>query len=449
MSDYKLTKEQFTDAISKGLGRAMSHIKRYGLDDVADIVLDACLHNKAYDAQCEDSRADWLYAMFNNSPQYNNFREAILSALKNENDWYETAQLCELAKEMALDGNEHARIALRDFVLNSVMMQGEKECLGIEEYIKVEGSIAVLELAKIYGQRLIENPEDNVIADLQCEEEDIVKYKQLLIEHSYSDPRIKAYFDYLDDNGAFDPIYVQPDADCAIERETRKSEFLSQYNVDRIIDRAKNRQDKYGNIYSLFGMYADKKDLEVILAQLLNEKENAVRTRLIWVFRRIPLPVIHDCFFEWIDSNDEKLRAALFMALANSKDDRIHEFARQRVKAGKILGWANSFVLDLFEKNLAIDDVKLISDAILACKPDIEDRHRFGLSITSIAEKNKTNELKDMLLWVYENTPCGNCRDSAITRLNDISALSQDIIDECTMDGCDSIREFVRGIVKQ
>jgi hypothetical protein len=77
--DYKLTMEQFADAVSKGLGRAMIHVRRYGLDDIADILLDACVHNKTYDAQCEDQRTDWLYAMFNNSPQYNGFRDAILS----------------------------------------------------------------------------------------------------------------------------------------------------------------------------------------------------------------------------------------------------------------------------------------------------------------------------------------------------------------------------------
>ena len=53
-------------------------------------------------------------------------------------------------------------------------------------------------------------------------------------------------------------------------------------------------------------------------------------------------------------------------------------------------------MLDIFEKNFSDGDAKLITDAVLASKPDKDDIDHFGLSITSIAEKNKTNELKDI-----------------------------------------------------
>lgn len=447
--NYRLTREQFADAVSKGLGRAMMHVKRYGLGDVADILLDACIHNKIYDAQCEDRRADWLYAMFNNSPQYNDFSAAILSALKKENEWYEIVQLCDLAKEMALDGDEYAWAALKDFVLKSASVQGERDYFGVDEYIKVEGANAVLELARIYGQRLIENPEDDVLGRLSYEDEDCKAFAQLLKEHSYSDHRIKIYFDYLDDNDELSPFDVPSEADRAMERENRKSKFLSQYNVEQIIDCAKIDEKENRTIFRRFGMYADRKDLEVVFAAFLKAKEDAVRKRLLWVFGPIPLPVIHEWFFELADSEDEELRAAILSAFANCKNDRVHEFARQRVKAGKILGWGNSFVLDIYEKNFTNDDAKLISDAILTSKPAKDDIHRFGLSITSIAEKNKSNELKDMLIWVYENTPCSYCREFAIVRLNDIGALSHEMIDECMWDGSEDIREFAKVLAKQ
>ena len=441
MTNYKLTREQFADAVSKGLGRAMIYFKRYELDDVADIVLDACVHNKVYDAQLESGRADWLYVMFKNSPQYNDFREAILSALKNKNEWYDTVQLCELAKEMALDGDENARTTLKDFVLKSAAIPGRSHNSGVVDYIKVEGSKAVLELAKIYGKRLIDNPDDEVPDNLACNDEEHKKFVQLLQEHSNPDSKIKTYYNYLDK--------IKSDIERITDQEARKSEFLSQYNVERIIDCAKEGREDNRSIYRGFGIYADGKDLEAIFTQLLNEKDDAIRKRLLWVFGTIPLPVIHKCFFEWADSKDEKLQAAVFSAIANCKDDRVHEFARQRVRDGKILGWANSFVLDIFEKNFAEGDAKLITDAILASKPDKEDIHSFGSSITGIAEKNKTNELKELLLWVYENTPCSNCREEAIERLNDNGVLSQEIIEECIWDGSEEIREFAGGLAKQ
>lgn len=446
--DYKLTKEQFANAISKGLGRAMMHVKRYGLEDIADTLLDACIHNKIYDAQCEARRTDWLYAMFNNSPQYNDFRDAILSALKKESGWREISQLCDLAKEMALDGDEYARAAIKDFALKSAAVQEETDYFGIDEYIKIDGADVVLELARIYGQRLIENSEEEVLGRLSYEDEECKAFKQLLQEHSYTDSRIKIYFDYLVDNDGIDPFVVPSETDREMESENRKREFLSQYNVERIIDCVKIEDNKNRYICRTFGRYAEQEDLKVIFAELLKAKEDAVRKRLLWIFSTIPLPAIHECFFEWADSNDEELRAAILSAFGNSKDDRVHEFARQRVREGKILGWGNSFVLDIFEKNFANDDAKLISDAILASKPTEDDIHRFGLSITSIAAENKTRELKELLMWVYENTPCSNCRESAVKRLNEIGALNQKMIDECIWDGSEDIREFASSLTK-
>ena len=44
--DYRLSRDEFEDAVSKGLGRAVLYARRYGVEEVADILLDACVHNK-------------------------------------------------------------------------------------------------------------------------------------------------------------------------------------------------------------------------------------------------------------------------------------------------------------------------------------------------------------------------------------------------------------------
>jgi hypothetical protein len=54
-----------------------------------------------------------------------------------------------------------------------------------------------------------------------------------------------------------------------------------------------------------------------------------------------------------------------------------------------------------------------------------------------------------MLIWVYENTPCSNCRERAAKGLNEIGALSQEMIDECLWDGSEEIRKFAKGLMKQ
>ena len=84
------------------------------MDDVADLVLKACLQSQAYDPQSESSKARWLFDMFKNTKQYAKFSEAILNGLKRKRETWDLQQLFELAEEMAKNGDEQAREAVRE-----------------------------------------------------------------------------------------------------------------------------------------------------------------------------------------------------------------------------------------------------------------------------------------------------------------------------------------------
>ena len=48
------------------------------------------------------------------------------------------------------------------------------------------------------------------------------------------------------------------------------------------------------HLYSRFGRHATPEELEAIYARLMQEKDDAIRVRLLWVFRRAPLPRLPD-----------------------------------------------------------------------------------------------------------------------------------------------------------
>jgi hypothetical protein len=60
---WDLSRDEFADAISKGLGRAFLYMQDRGLDRVKDLVLNACLHDLSYDPQSEANRAKWLFTL--------------------------------------------------------------------------------------------------------------------------------------------------------------------------------------------------------------------------------------------------------------------------------------------------------------------------------------------------------------------------------------------------
>ncbi len=108
----RLGRREFASALQKGLGRAFLHASRFGLDGVADLVLEACLRNQGYDPQVESSKSPWLFAMFGTSPEYSEFKKKILGALKVEKESWKLLQLFELAREMAEHGDHGARKAI-------------------------------------------------------------------------------------------------------------------------------------------------------------------------------------------------------------------------------------------------------------------------------------------------------------------------------------------------
>src|SRR5450759_3536764 len=102
----RLDRTEFASALRKGQGRAMLPVIHFGLDDVKDLVLEACIHNQVYDQQIESGRGDWLFEMFMDSPHYPEFRKAILNAIEVETNSRCLFQLCRLTGQIAAIGDK-------------------------------------------------------------------------------------------------------------------------------------------------------------------------------------------------------------------------------------------------------------------------------------------------------------------------------------------------------
>ena len=111
-SDFHLTADAFRDALCKGLGRAVLHVRKHGCSGVEQHILDACLHDLAYDAQCEGNRAPWLYPILCLCKDKKPFRDAILESLQAATEHYDAGQLFALARFFAKEGDAAARSAI-------------------------------------------------------------------------------------------------------------------------------------------------------------------------------------------------------------------------------------------------------------------------------------------------------------------------------------------------
>ena len=446
-STIKLGREEFASAIRKGLGRTLRHVLDFGLNDVDDLVQDACLHNYCYDTQIESSRASWLFRMFHNSEYYSKFSEAILNSLRTEANDKDLGQLCALAGEMAKQGNANARQTLRESVFEKASDPSSDDWMGRHVWVGLEGAQGFLELARIYGQRLLQDPEDFVPEDIMYSGETESELRDILFKAAETDPHLKGYKDYLETRGVFKVSPAPID-----DRETWKQQYheriRKELSLEGILEDAKNKVGTFLGRYMRFGKHATPEELEKVYEQLFRETDQDVLLRLLWVFRRTPMPRLHEMIFRWANGSVNELRSASINALAQVSDERIHNLAISKARAGQLLG-ADNDSLDLFLNNFEDNDIPLITEALYSLKPDTTDAHSLGYSILDLARKWAKNELAEVLEWVYENTPCSNCRRRVIEQLYEWKKLDDAMLYECQFDTEEDIRGFALQILNK
>lgn len=437
----RLDRDAFSDALRKGHGRALMHVLGCGLEDVADLILTACLHTQSYDPQSEPSRADWLFRMFGASPQYAVFSAAIFDRLESETDTWDLLQLCELAREMAAHGDDEARRRLWRCVQSKAASPAGADWMGAEAWIALTGVDGWLDMARIYGRRRLADPEDFVPDHILPATDTRQQCIMALQDHASREPEIAAYRDFLESRDALSPsprVWDKAAAEVELHERVRRD-----WSVERILDAAQVRRWDSPHLYSRFGRHATPEELEAIYARLMQEKDDAIRARLLWVFRRAPLPRLADVFVEWADGPNPELRSAAIAALSQVSDGRVHALAVSKAREGKLMN-EDAEALSLFLNNYApISDARLIARALTDLRTDDDSAHRLGWGVLDLFERHADTALAPALKWVYKHTPGSSCRREAVKHLAALSELDGEMLRECQHDASADVRDVV------
>lgn len=439
MTSTRLSREAFATALRRGHGRALQHIQEYGLEDMADLVLEACIHSQKYESQAEDSRAEWLLDMFYGTAEYGRFSAAILSALASEAETTDLQHLCELAERMASRGDEAAHSALRSRALQQA--EGEPDLwIGASELVKLDGVDAVVQLARRYGKLLIQDPEEMIPAleGLYFGVDGGVPAEapRILQALSASEPEIMAYWNH-----------------DLRDRESRTSNFNSEeairervrqrYSLHQVLADAKAAIGKYPGQYMYFGKYATPEELEIAFQRLMEEPDEEVCVRLLWIFRRARMPRLDPRLWQFAASTNDRLRDAAFEALAQLRHPSIGEYARGILRADGLTG-TDLDVLKLLVLNYRPEDDELIGSALRRTNPETETIQGIGMRVLGICKENCGAELLEALNWVYEHTPCSHCRGKAVEFLLKLGKIAPEILEECRYDAIEKTRKMAR-----
>jgi hypothetical protein len=445
--DPLLTKDEFATALRRGQGRAFRYVKEHGLDEVATLVLDACLRDLAYDPQCEASRAEWLFDMFKDGAPYGWLSGKILEALRKAEPGYDFEQLCELAALMASRGEEQAADLLRTRVLTQPFGNNDWP-RGLAALVSVDGEGAIVEIARRVGRVLLEDPATGVptLASLTDSKERLADFERKLSEFGQADEEIAAFMDHERRAEASDKVARSK------SREERERELREQARrdlpIEKILDHASKKQGTFPGQYTRFGRYATESELRMVMDRLSTESDDEVSVRLLWVFRRAALPEIHPRIWELAQSKNDALRAAAVEALAQIRDERVSAFGRAQLVAGELPKIASE-VIDLFTLNYQARGEELISAAVQRIAPSEDEAHGLGLSILRVCKKNQSPAFSGSLGWVYETTPCTICRHDALKELVALERHTPEMIADSLFDAEEDTRKLARAVMEE
>lgn len=439
-----LTREQFRNALRKGLGRAVLHARRHGLAGLEEDVLQACLRTQAYDPQCNAKRAEYLFFLIDLATDRDFFRKPILQALvaapseaserNNWNDFWHADQLFDLALIFAKRGDEEARQRMYQRFDQQV---AEDHWLGEEQIIELDGIDGLVHMASVIGdgwKRGVRRLDEAFLLRGLAEHYGKEVVLSALIGAAETDPNVKAFLETAE-SGWLD--FGDP--------QTASVRVPPAFTLKSILARVETAATEYSGQYFHFGRIASEEDLELVFNRLLQETRPEQLMRYLWIFGRRSMPRLERRILELAETPSQiiqprpqgkpgpHLQIAAIMALAHLQDPAIRDLGiRLLLEQPHMVQWG---VIDLFKKNYQAGDIKPIMTVLPT--EEVEAIHWAGHELTDLAEAQDLPELTGAMLWVYDRTPCSTCRQAAFTALVRWNRAPAEMLAEARWD-CDA-----------
>jgi hypothetical protein len=416
--------EEQTDALQKGLGRAMHWAVAGRLDETP--LLEACLHDLRHDIQVEDSRGEWLWQLIQAVNSSERFSGPLLDNLRRFPDDRSVYQLCELAYFYAATGSEDFRQRLYEIVEQKPFIDAPR--LGEDEILRLDGEKGFLFAAKVRGNLLIDRGwewnDDSLIHDAV---EQLGETQTVTLLQSTTDKSVKRFHD------------------CWVNEKKRQTERSQQSNrkqemqaigVDDIIAEVEKERPAIA-LFRRWGMHAIDDDLNKILEAMWSTKRPKAVVNFLRIFSNRPLPSFDPRLIEFCNHTDEEVRRWAFKSMENNSHPLIREFAitnlQQGVRDGRFVG--------LLIRNYAKSDETLILGA-MELPNDLNELHWLLGDVIKVLENNSDADPSKLALVAYVHTPCEICRFDAARLLNSSKVAPDWMPAECRNDSSERCREL-------
>ena len=421
MSQKQKILGEFKKYAKKGRGKAFLIFKENQQLDFSKAVLDLCLHNYAYDPQCEGDRSEYALQFFRelSDEQKNALAFEIAKILKTyeiSDDW-DCLHFFITAAKISKEGfSKVGDILLKRFeecddyeLLHSFASESIIELLGFEGLVKV---------AEKRGEAFLR--------DKEIAEDDYLFYsvhgldgeqaRKMLEERAKSNEKIRAFLTRIEETtkhceeyqkhresnkSAFEQVKALVEKNKIVPRKLRKalSDDEVKYFAKKLLEQ-KTQKNRIGylSLFAPFWRLIFPDDPRKLLPLFSARKNTWYNERLVDVLTPFALPELRKIAENALESDDYAF-----------------------------------FYLDLLKENYREGDGEKIAKK-LAKQPKPHDFHHAGITVLDIFEANTTADSLLPLSLIVEASVCGQCRLNALELLEKAGVLSDKLRAEREFD---------------
>jgi len=492
---HQLTREEFQDALKKGLGRAVQHVRSSPPEAVRDDLVHACTEYLAWSSQQDGCRVTWLFRMIEATGEYDYYRQKIIEAVEQiPDDTYGIDTICQLfglmAKFAERGDNEVLEIMRRRFDSARILYVPH---FGFDELFRLDGIDALIRFLRREWKRVCDDEElwadddEITIAEEELGKEVVQaalkvaarddesirfclerikrqqaeqearkaaeeKQKQKLMERPEVLPNLRELIDGMENDGSTKTKW---------KFVAFRNAFLSRHNSGDFYAKPTPEELEYAfqklleatdpeHQLCLLGIFIEETMPRFdsrLWPLLFNAPNSEVRWAAEQAFSRMTDPAIREKGLKLIRKKPDSLdwiRGIDLLEKNFMTDPVVRERGLELIAKGpEFKDWHCG--IDLLEKSFQAEDEFVIMKKLESVPPDtyIDDMHNIGYSVIKLARANPEVRLESLLLWVYEHTFCADCRCRSVEQMIKRNIAPQHLLEECLDDSYKDTRELV------
>ena len=424
------------------------HARSVGVNTFEAIIVDACLHDRAFDPQCEGDRSGWLMNLVAASGSEARIVNELMPQFDAPTDeFWDATQRCQIARELAQRGYPGARSRLYACFRK---WPDTANVIGAEDIVALDGADGLLHVAQHFGTLLQQERgfwvDDGPIRSFD-ERQGSGSGRRILeraAEHSTS---VAAYLGRLDErdrekrsssntteqsNGHPNIANVKFDA-AGPRSHIERMQEISAAEVIRQIETEDPQQIRFWFVG--WGRHAAPGGLAMVFEAMTRQSEPGRLCKYLRVFSRRALPAFDTRLLEYAGHANADVRRLAHKAMSNYAHPGVRRLAIERLRAGLFCEGE----LGLLKSTYQSGDAALI-EQVLRVPKDRDQLHGLAYGLIELFETNTDPESASLMLFVYEETPCSNCRARAVEILASTGQLPGWLIEECRDDCSEEIR---------